>query len=768
MKTLNTSILLCTASILAIAAAPSYAQTQVAATPNSGDQANDTQIETIMVTAERRSENLLAVGASVSALSSQQLSNEGIKGLTDLQLTTPGLLPYAGFGYTQIYIRGIGNNIFVGADPSVATYIDQVPRIYGTMENTFVNVDRVEVLKGAQGGLYGRNATGGVVNIITRQPGDTLEGTADLSYGEMNTFHAGAYLNVPITDSVSWNISLDRDSHDGYIKNLAQSNPYTASMFPTGSFLGTPAQTAAFFNSGVNIPKSTSNQNFWAVDSKLGVQVGSHLKLTFDADYNDKQDSNGLGSYVETPADDQATASALFSAFGINAVLPPGFIKTSTEKFTTFDGLGQPKADLKDFGGSLTAVYSLPMMDLTSITAYRGNDSFYYQDGGLESPAVLAYQVDNNKAYVYQELRATSTESGPFQYVAGATYLSTSFKGSTSLGYLPPFPLGAPNDVKTNVQDWSVYAQAGYDFTQALNLTASIRYIGETNKTEFYAPPSGAKLSESKLLPSATLKYTLPDDGTVYIRYAKGFKAGGVDPIVPPSAFNGSTFGSLFKPETVSTYEAGYRAPLFDDSVQLTTAIFYNDYQNLQTDTTGNTHNVDIIEAIVNAKKARTDGAELGAQWRAMPWLTLGTNVGYLDAVYVNFENTNTAALNPFNLNGRQMVYAPKWQYSFTADVDKPITDRYDFIASVLAAYTGSASEYYSDIPGIPSAIAPGYWLTNLKVGARTSDGKYELSLYVDNLFDQAYYTSGSTGALGTSYIWGNPRVIGGELKVNF
>src|SRR5579864_5711669 len=144
-------------------------------------------LQDIVVTAQRRAQNLLSVPLSIQASTGAQLNNTGIRQISSLQFTTPGMFVQNGTGYTQVYIRGVGNNIFVGADPSVATFIDDVPRIYGSSVNNFFNVDRVEVLKGAQGGLYGRNATGGVINIITKQPSTTkASAEARVSYGEMD------------------------------------------------------------------------------------------------------------------------------------------------------------------------------------------------------------------------------------------------------------------------------------------------------------------------------------------------------------------------------------------------------------------------------------------------------------------------------------------------------------------------------------------------------------------------------------------------------
>src|ERR1700722_11888121 len=194
-------------------AAPALAVDTAAGGPPGSATASDTGgLEEIVVTAQRKSENVLRVPVSISAATGEQLIAAGITQVSSLQFTTPGFYTDNGVGYTQIYLRGIGNNIFVGADPSVLTNIDDVPRIYGSLVNNFVNVDRVEVLKGAQGGLYGRNATGGVVNIITRQPGDTTEADARLDYGSKNTLEAALYANVRVNDVVAWNVAFQRDS----------------------------------------------------------------------------------------------------------------------------------------------------------------------------------------------------------------------------------------------------------------------------------------------------------------------------------------------------------------------------------------------------------------------------------------------------------------------------------------------------------------------------------------------------------------------------
>jgi iron complex outermembrane receptor protein len=262
------------------------------------------------------------------------------------------------------------------------------------------------------------------------------------------------------------------------------------------------------------------------------------------------------------PGLQQATSTYLFGLFGINANLPNGFYRTSGEKFATFYGLGEPKVDLWDYGSSATAVYSLDGLDLTSISAFRRNDSVYFLDGPVNSPPIVPEYIDLQKHYFYQELRATSTGEGPLQYLAGATWLTTNFNGQTVISYLPPFPAGAPTLVNDQVRDWSFYGQVGYDLTRAVNLTVSGRYITETNDARFSSPVvAGDAFKQDKFLPAATLKYTLPNANVLYARFAEGFKAGGVNPVAPPSAFPaGDDYGKVFTPETVDTYATARRS----------------------------------------------------------------------------------------------------------------------------------------------------------------------------------------------------------------
>jgi iron complex outermembrane receptor protein len=741
--------------------------------PALGQQSDSGGLAEIVVTAQRQEQSVLSVSESVQAVSEEQLRNIGIRDLTNLQFVVPGYLPSMGSGYTQIFIRGIGNSVFVGADPSVATYIDDVPRIYGSMVNQLIDVDRVEVLKGAQGGLYGRNATGGVVNVVTRQPQtNSLTASGLIDYGELNTLRAAGYANIPLTDKMAMSFSVERDSHDPYVRNISQDRtPYTAAMFPGGSLLGTAQQTADYFNTGLQPSNGYDDQSFWAVDGKLLIRPADDFKITVSADYAMKTDSEGGQLYQTIPENNQATLTGLLDLFtGANAQLPPGFLKSNDGNFTTSMGLPTP-VNLIDYGTSATLVWNLPDVDLTSISAYRHQSTFYFTDLGADTVPLESVSVRNFKHFFYQELRALSTSEGPFHFLGGATYLKNDFTGNTQAYVLNPLFAAPLTHVNTIVDDVSVYAQVGYDFTRLLNLTVSGRYIHEKNDTNFTAPVSSAADStESKFLPAATLSYKL-DHGNVYARWARGFKAGGVNPVASPSVFPQSDEGSIFGPEQVDTYEIGYRESLFNGNVQFTTAAFYNDYTGLQVSAHAKPQfESEIVLAIVNAGSARTWGIEETLQARVAPTLTLGVNAGYLNAEYKQFSIANNPVLADFNLDHTTMTNSPKIQLGLTAALDQPLNDRLRLVGNVLESYISKVVFGPSGNPGVlPVPEGPAYWMTNVRLGVRTTDDKYGVAIFANNLFDRAYITQGtSVAATGNQLVWGTRRIVGAEVTVRY
>lgn len=714
-------------------------------------------LDEIVVTAQRRSESVLSVPLSITALPGEALQEAGIETLSDLKFQTPGFISQSGTGYTQLFIRGIGNIIYVGADPSVATFIDDVPRPYGSLVDNFINVDRVEVLKGAQGGLYGRNATGGVVNIITRQPSDKPEMAANITAGEFQTIEVAGYANLPIGDRVAVNISGMRRIHDPYLENLARPNPYP------------PGTTFAFGdpNAFVQIGK-LNDADFYAVEGKLRFELGDNFSLTLAGDYSNKDDADGNGWVQRNPTLNYLAYRGLAAQLGLSNTLAPW---PTPPHHSAYDGIGSYSHTI-DYGGSAKLELGLEGVDLTSITAFRWNNSNFRGDIGAAPVGIAGFQTDFDRRNFYQELRAVSNGDGPLQFLAGATYYKDKIE-SEIFTVLLGFNIPTPNTSTVRTENYSIYGELSYDLTERLKLTGSLRYVEETKRAEFPAqpgvpfgpllPPANVKTNQNKLLPSATLSYDL-GDGTVYARYARGFKTGGVNPIVPPAAF-GNAPGSTFGPEVVDAFEIGYRSSLFDRKVQVTTAIFYNYYDGLQIARAGNRANPQVTNAILNAGTARTYGAEASVSWRVVPALTLSANLGYLNAKYKQAGYPGSPVVDPFTADGNRMALAPEWQGGASLSFDQPVSDSLRVKANVLYSYVGEYNHQYEEDPLL---VQEGYSLVNLRAGIATIEDNVGFYVFANNVFDQYYTIFATKNSLGVLNTEAPPRVIGGTLEIKF
>ena len=780
-KAVTYSALACVLAI--VLSAPARAQ------QGSEDTATATLNKDIIVTAQRREERAIDVPLSIQVASGEQLQRQGIQNLTSLQFTTPGFTTQTNSSFTQIYMRGVGNAIYLGADPSVATFVDDVPRIYGSTTDNLIDLERIEVLKGAQGGLYGRNATGGVVNIITKQPStEEFRGDFLATYGERETFRVAGFINAPLSDKIAISLSGERATHDEYVKNLASPNPYSAANFPTGAFLPvpngtapiavapgvtvynyTPAQAAAFFNEpSTDVPK-LNDQDFWSVRGKILLRPIEDLKILLAADYYKKDDNFGAGQANYTPALTQQALLGYFGLFGVNAVLPAGFVKGVTEKFTAYQGI-RTALPVEEYGFSGTATYSAPTFDITSITAYRHQETGLLADANSANVATALLNVNFEKYFYYQELRAISNFEGPLSLIVGGSYLENTQIGGQQVALLNDAIQVGNTLVRDKIKNWSIYAQAGYDITDQLNLTVSGRYIHEKNDANFTQPLlSQASTTQKKFIPAVTVKYDL-GDGNVYARWARGFKTGGINLATAVGYYpNPQTDGSIFGPETVDTYEVGVKYAALNNRLQLTAAVFYNDYRNLQVDTRARPAFPQVTTAVVNAKSARTWGVEGSAVLRLADPLTLAVTAGYLDAKYKDFRLSGSAVLEDFDQSGLRMTHAPELQMSFNADLDQPLNDSLRLVSNVLVSHTSSQILQRSPDPRlVADAIAPGYWIVNARIGLKTTDDKYGIALVADNLFNEQYFVFGQSAFTSVTTGAAAPRIIRGEVTVKF
>jgi iron complex outermembrane receptor protein len=715
--------------------------------PTVATQTEAADVRDIVVTAQRRAQNLTSVPLSISASTGEMLASTGIRQISDIRFNTPGYISQSGAGYTQLYIRGIGNQVYIGADPSVTTFIDDVPHVYGALIEDLVNVERVEILKGAQGGLYGRNATGGVVNIITRQPGDQFAANGRISGGEYGLFQAAAYINVPISDNIAWNVAATRNRHNPYRKNVAYFMPYSGP--------GTEPYNA------LARPGKLSEQDFWAIDTKLRLNFSDNFKVTLQGDYNDKHDTAAGEQLDLDPNTTYATYAAFAASVGLTPVAPWPRVTLKSNKVY---GAIPNKNWLTDYGGSGKAELSLDGVDITSITAARFQRTTYQADIGGAPVSVAGFYTLFKRHYFYQELRAVSNGQGPLNYLVGATYFQDKINGGIGNIFLGlTFP---PTVAITHTKSWSAYGQLSYDFTDRLTLMGSLRFVQEKKSVNYPAPPEITnRVNVHKLIPAATLSYRL-DNGTMYARYAKGFKTGGPNPLLRPDQLPADNqVGAIVAPETVDAFEVGYRANLFDRKVQLTTAIFYNKFKNIQATTAGNPENPSIPTALINLKTARTYGAEAAATWRVSQPLTLSANIGYLNGKYQDADFPGNAILAPVFASGKRMRLAPKLQGGFQVHYDQPITDNLRLQTNILYSYV-SSHFFSSDETKITEQ--KGYSLVNGRIGVVTMNDRIGVYAFANNLFDKRYITFGVTNGPFQFAVPGAPRVIGGTIEFKY
>jgi iron complex outermembrane receptor protein len=700
------------------------------------------------------------VPLSISAQTGQAMIASGMRNLTDVKFNTPGFIAQSGTGYTQIYIRGIGNGVYVGADPSIATFVDDVPHPYGSLVEDLVNVERVEVLKGAQGGLYGRNASGGVVNIITKQPSDRFSAFGRFTGASRKTFNGSIYVNMPLNDRIAWNFSLTRNWHAPYRKNVAYRNPY-------------PGQTAVdpfagpFNPNAIAKPGKLNNLNVWSFDTKLRVKLTDNLKVTLSADYTDDHDASGNGWLQTTPDFTYAVYESMALARGVTPV--PRWKDLNIKSNKSYGAIPNTSYT-EDYGGSAKVELGLEGVDLTSITAFRWNNSNYMGDIGAAPVPMAGFSTDFRRRFFYQELRAVSTGSGPLRWLGGVTYFRDKIDASIAgISFGLFFP---PTTSTTRTTNWSVYGQLAYDVTDKLTLQGSLRYAHEKKTVDFPdnintgpVDPIKSQTKVHKWIPAATLSYKVPG-GTVYARYAKGFKTGGPNPLVRPDRiFTADKTGLILKPETVDTYEIGYRATLFDRKVQFTSAIFYNNYKGIHATTSGTLGNEDISNALINLGNARTYGAEASVVWRVSEPITISGNLGYLNAKYKKAEFPGNTLIAGVSASHNRMLLAPKWQGGFQVNLDQPLNDSTRLKGNLLYSYISS---HYFTAEEQPTTRQKGYSLVNLRAGVTFMNDRYGLYLFANNLFDKRYYLFGSSAAVGDFATPADPRIIGGTVEVKF
>ena len=672
-----------------------------AAAPSSG-------LTEIVVTAQRQSQSLQKVPIAVSAVTAANLQSRQIMSTEQVEAAVPNLTMSENGVSVTPFLRGVGSNQSNPNDePSVATYVDGV-YIASPTGNIFKfnNVERIEVLKGPQGTLFGRNATGGVIQVVTRDPEQKPKLEASVGYGSYNTVEANAYATAGIAPDLAADISLVWDKNfDGYGHDITRH---------------------------VDIFK----RDELGIRSKILWTPGDRTEVRLSGDY----------SRLNSTGDDYQLTPAVAAAKGL-----PYAGKRNTD--TDFPNVG----DNRVYGGSLRIDHDLDFARFVSISAYRhvvGN--FHLDQDSSPIPIVLSFINQYARTYS-QEVQLLAPKDSKINWLLGGylfhadyAYKPLTIEGLAAL----PFTQEDLHGSQTT-DSLSAYGQATVPLFENTNLTGGLRFTHERQATDGSVVADGATLVPNihqnqginRLTWRASLDHNFSSDILGYISYNRGIKSGGFNMI------NAGTPG--YKPEVLDAYEAGLKTQFFDHRIRINMAGFYYDYKDIQVfSVTGGG-----AVLTTNAARAHVYGMDLDFAFKMNSALTLSAGFGYLNGHYTKFPNATftspTGVQTIGDASGNEMIYAPHTSANLSLDYSIPTS---------IGKISANGSVQYRDrvyVTADNRLAIPGYAVANVSVGWTSLDNRFSVNVWARNLTNTAYYANRTEQALGDIQYLAPPRLVG-------
>lgn len=793
-------------SIIAFAAAsPALAQE---VSPPTADEVESVAPGEIVVTAQKRSERLQDVPVAVSVLNGEAISNASRPNLEGATALVPSLnFVKAGTSLNQtLFLRGLGTTSFsIAVEPSVSTVLDGV--VLSRAAEAFsdlADVERLEVLRGPQGTLFGKNASAGVINIVSRMPDDEfgvdLEGGFFFENG--TEYRVRGSVDLPVSPSLRTRTTAFYDTYDGNIFNVAP-----------------------------NVNRRVNGFEHYGIRSIIQADLSDTAQLTLIGDYHKNDDDccadviGGpplFGAASNTPGAVNPTALAL-----IQTVLPPlqgdetRRINQNLVTRTIEEGYG--------FSGQFDVELDGPT--ITSITAYRNFANNEIRDGDFYPQAFIgapqSHDTGPQTGYTWsQELRLTSPNAQTFEYVLGAyysyTYTKRIFRRDNTIcaaaagAVLPPgvltpcnSPLAAPSTTAfgeatydNGQRNFAIFGQGTYNITDSFRLIGGLRFTADQLDVTFLrvtSPGNGAsqppfdagvyaqylQLVAAGVSPTAAqtqartftngvplrekttadnisgkvgVQYDFAREVTGYASYTRGYKG---------PAFN--LFFNLqptglkdLEPETADAFEVGLKNTLLGGALTLNLAAFYAKYDNFQAnnpDTLTINGVTTTIARFTNAGSVSTRGVELDLAYRPSRDFSITGGAAYTDARIDQFNPPPVRTPNDIVPDGTRLPFAPEFKGSLAADYRLRTGSTFDFGFNVQGTYQSSQSLFLTPDPVVFEATTiDGYGIVNASISIIEQDDRFRLSLVARNLFDQSYVAAISTGGPQGAYRYQIPR----------
>jgi iron complex outermembrane recepter protein len=692
-------------------------------------QEGGAQLEEVVVSAQKRDESLQDVPIAITAFTAEQLAESGVGRSMDLSMTTPGLIFGEAGRDGQIFIRGVGSTRLTGSgiDPSSSTYIDGVyrSRPYNALID-IMDLQRVEVLRGPQGTLYGRNSTGGAIKYVSSDPAAEFGAKFTLAAGNYDMQKAMAQVDIPvIKDQLLVRVAGLRTRHDGYTKNLSR----------PGETFGRQNETAG----------------------RLTVKYIASENLDFvlhAASTHDDSDQTALKQYVD-PAGRFASSIRL---------------SNPREVYTDY----YPRtAPVQSQAWDLTVNWKLERADFTSITGYNKSKAGPYS-GDLDSTELpgandgtghlLNGYLDTGKT-LSQEFVLASKSGGDFEWLGGLYYLHDD--NFTRAG-LSVALFNLPFDQFEGTGKSTAYAAFGnlsYRATEKLRLNLGLRYNDEKKEMArsryvngvLTAGPVFAEKSWSAFTYKAGADYFVNDDVMLYASASKGFKSG---------AFNAGSFEAAVNPEHIDAIEAGIKTTLLERRLRLNAALFQYDYQDLQVQAL-DPANLG-REILRNAANATIKGAEIEATALLGEHFQADLGIALLDATYDDFLTLDDTTNASVNLKGNKLPNSPKYTLNLGLGYNVPFANGSSL--KLHADYYHSEEKFFNENNSRVNALQPAFDLVNARITYAPSEASWNVALYGRNLGDELVFsrTTISRALLGNGYLayLQPPRTYGIEFEI--
>ena len=726
-----------TASLLAgtilVAASPVFAQTTAV---NPGDT-----VEDIVVTATRSSQSLSKIAASVTAITADQLGAGGIKDIGSLASAVPNLSVGDQFGVNRTFIRGIGlTSIDLGADGAVAFLQDGVLIARPAAQlSGFYDIERVEVLRGPQGTLYGRGATAGAINLITKKPTEELGGYARATYGNYNAVTLeGGVGGALVGDKILARVSGKYDRRDGYGKNL---------------FTGA----------------DVDNRDAYAIRGSLLFKASDDLDLLISADHFSEKDNNYAFHYFgPTVAPENALGSILGGDTIITRAAKLGVQVNYRDIYSDQEALN------RRHGTSVTGTLEWRPgdWDIKSITGYRDFTRFNRDD--LDASNVWMFGQNNydEKSKSFSQEFIGTWKSDKFDLLFGASYFHETLDGAVrvplvNLGLLFGLPANTFNSQNylqsgtVTINAYGAYAQGSYAVTDKLKLTAGARYSYEKRRGvgsfEFLSvTPTDKAKGWGAVTPTFAINYQASDQTLLYASVTRGFKSG---------VINVGSKNDVINPEYAWGYEAGIKTSGLDGRIAGSLAAFYINYSDLQVGFVG----ADSVVTTVNAASARNYGVEFELRAKPVANWNFDLFATYLNAKYKDFTTGDyRQAFKLVNLKGNRLSNAPEYSLRAATDYTVPIGDA---AINLRADVNWQDRVYFTEFNNADATQAP-YATINAGIKYTSASKLWSVDVWGRNLSDKFIVSNNIiTAPLYSSIRVGSmapPRTYGVTLGLNF